>query len=1290
MFVPPPPVQETTSLSICLICNTNTIPPTVVNQLAAIGEVVTHTFESNQSGSQTCVYVYWIQTPHDLHHCGRTIGKRSVRSVMVVPYGLADLATQFYENHPGLAVVWDDRLHLLIPIIRRLGTTLRQVPSVPTPDYLRPISTPLPNLQESRLKALTSVIPDTWIRISREGKYLDFGAPSPELLALSPETLIGSTIDDLPIPPELKQRFKEVIDQAFQTRHLQTLEYEMEVPAGQKYFELRALASSDTEAILIVRDQTDARHSAETIRISEERLRFALEGAQIGTWHWDIVTNEIEWSDRYYDIFGLDRNLAPSLELWEGLLHPDDHDWVIQMLSEILEHHNESSAEYRILRPDGSVRWVNVVGRISRQPDGTPLQMEGIIFDITDRQLAQEKIRQSEEWFRALVQHSSDIVAVIQPDGIRRFVSSGARRVLGYAPDDLIGKNAFQGVHPEDMTRVEQTFRTVLAEPAQTVQIEFRFQHLNGHWVDLELIGENYLEIGGVEGVVVNIRDITARKKAQDLLLRSEEKFAQIFHDSPMAICIISLQTAAILDVNQAFLDISDYSRQDLVHRTPAEVGLWRSIRGLERLREKLLASDGLLSFTAELRRRTGEIRIAEGRSTLMELPEERCALTIFVDATERFRMEQALRVNQERLTETGRLARVGGWEVNLQAEQVYWTEEVFLIHDMQPGRQPTREEAFGFYPPDAQTVLHLAVERTIQTGIPWELELPLITATGRRIWVHSLGHVEYRDARPYRLHGAVQDVTDRHLREERMRLLESAIEHANDAVFITEAEPVDPPGPPIVYVNQAFVNVTGFKQSEVIGLTPTILKSPRAKHDELDRLIEAIQRHEPITFEHITSRKDGSEFWGEISIFPVIDVTGNHTHWVAILRDITERHVIEDRLRQSQRMETLGQFSSGVAHNFNNLLTVIRGYADMLARLFKTEPSTLEMALEIRRAADRGAELVRELMAFGRRTEANRAIIDVNEVVLETTSLMQRLIGPHIQVDLDLDETCPHICADASQLTQVLLNLAANARDAMPTGGILTIQTRLVSVDEQTLSELIDRPGKMVVSTNPITVGKKVKVTVRDTGAGIPPEVLKRIFEPFFTTKDIGKGTGLGLATVYGFVNGTGGFIEVYSRPEYGTTFHIYLPSANQEAFIGIDYDPLLPSLEEGIRTVLVVDDEPAVRKMVKELLHQNGFHLLEAGSGEEALALERSFKGTIDLILSDLLMPKMNGYELVARFLTRRPAARALMMTGDGSRITAETEHTLLPLLAKPFTEEQLLAAVRRSLTGRQKTEE
>ncbi|MBI4748547.1 MAG: PAS domain S-box protein [Acidobacteria bacterium] len=1285
MFVSSPPIQEATSVSICLICNSNIIPANVLTQLLTIGEVTKHSFESLQVGSQTCVYVYWIQTSEDLRSCGRTLGKQSARSVIVVPPALTDGAIQLFENHPGMTLIWEDRLQLLIPVIRRLVVTLRQVPSLPTPEYLRPISPPLPNLQESRLKALTSVIPDTWFRISREGKYLDFGTPSPELLALSPETLIGSTIDDLPISPELKQRFKTVVDQAFQTRHLQTLEYEMDVPAGRRYFELRALASSDTEAILIVRDQTDARHSAETIRISEERLRFALEGAQIGTWHWDIVTNEMEWSDRYYAIFGLSHDLKPSLELWEGMLHPDDHDWVIQALGTMLDHENESSAEYRILRPDGSVRWVNVVGRLGRQPDGSPLQMEGIIFDITDRQLAQEKIRQSEEWFRTLVQHSSDIVAVIQPDGTRRFVSSGARRVLGYAPEELIGKNAFQGVHPEDMARVEQSFRTVLTEPSQTVQIEFRFQHLTGHWVDLELIGENYLEIGGVEGVVVNIRDITARKKAQALLRRSEEKFAQIFHDSPMAICIISLQTAEILDVNQAFLDISDYARQDLLHQTPADVGLWRSMRGVERLREKLVASGGLLSFTAELRRRTGEIRIVEGRSTLMEFPEELCALTIFVDTTERFRMEQALRVNQERLTETGRLARVGGWEVNLGAERVYWTEEVFLIHDMQPGLQPTREEAFGFYPPDAQSVLHVAVERTIQTGIPWELELPLITATGRQIWVHSLGHVEYREGQPYRLHGAVQDVTERHLREERMRLLESAIEHANDAVFITEAEPIDPPGPPIVYVNQAFVDVTGFESSEVIGLTPSILKSPRTRLEDLERSLEALHRREPITFENITSRKDGSEFWGEISIFPVIDVTGKHTHWVAILRDITERHVIEDRLRQSQRMETLGQFSSGVAHNFNNLLTVIRGYADMLARLFKTEPSTLEMALEIRRAADRGAELVRELMAFGRRTEANRAIIDVNEVVLETTSLMQRLIGPHIQVDLDLDESCPHICADASQLTQVLLNLAANARDAMPTGGTLAIQTRLVSVDEQALSELIDRPGKMVVSTNPITTGKKVKVTVRDIGTGIPPEVLKRIFEPFFTTKDIGKGTGLGLATVYGFVNGSGGFIEVSSRPEYGTTFHIYLPSADQETLIGIDYDPLLPNFEVGTQTVLVVDDEPAVRKMVKELLHQNGFHLLEAGSGEEALALERSYKGTIDLILSDLLMPKMNGYELVARFLTRRPTARALLMTGDGSRITAENEHTLLPLLAKPFTEDQLLAAVRRSLTGK-----
>jgi two-component system cell cycle sensor histidine kinase/response regulator CckA len=470
--------------------------------------------------------------------------------------------------------------------------------------------------------------------------------------------------------------------------------------------------------------------------------------------------------------------------------------------------------------------------------------------------------------------------------------------------------------------------------------------------------------------------------------------------------------------------------------------------------------------------------------------------------------------------------------------------------------------------------------------------------------------------------------------------------------------------------VNDTAVRNYGYTRDEFLHMT---IKDIRPEED-IPRLLDdvAIPRTEyknPGTWRH--RKKDGHTISVEVVAHAI--VFGERPACLALATDITERIRLEEQFRQSQRLESVGRLAGGVAHDFNNLLTVIIGYAEMLLSRDTTVNPDAEALQEILRAGERAAGLTQQLLAFSRRQVIQPAVINMNAVVSDTETMLRRLIGEDIELVTRLAADPGLVHADPGQIQQIVMNLAVNGRDAMPDGGTLHIETSNVTLDESYQREHPEiRPGHFVM------------LAVSDSGCGMSPEVRARIFEPFFTTKEPGKGTGLGLATVYGMVKQGGGWIWVYSEPGRGTTFKIYLPRTDEPLSL------IAPKLESdvfGSETIVIVEDQVEVRKLALAGLTGFGYSAHGAGTGKEALAFCQEFQHPIDLVVTDVVMPDMNGLQVAQHIARLRPEVRILFMSGYTTDVIAHRGvlDTGVEYLQKPFTPESLARKIREVLARR-----
>lgn len=748
-----------------------------------------------------------------------------------------------------------------------------------------------------------------------------------------------------------------------------------------------------------------------------------------------------------------------------------------------------------------------------------------------ERRSIERRLREREEHFRALVEHSYDSIAVLANDGAIVYASPSTSRVLGYSATEIVGRPAQSFVEPSSQSTYRKSFDESLQKPGEAVPVRAPVRRRDGSLRHLEGVFVNLLAHPSVRGVVNNAHDITEQRQAERL-------FESALDVSPNGILLINEANSVVI-ANRHAGKIFGYRQSEFIGKPV----------------------DALLKIE--------RVTAAAG------------ARTVGNEAT------------WERGDIVGRHA--DGHKLNLQI-----------------GSAP------------------------IAQGGSTYLLISIVDITEMK-----------------RVQAEVARVAAR---------LQALMNKANDGIAIVSVDGV------IGEVNDRLCEILGRPAAEIIG-RPIYEFSPPSAEFSSKKFADMIREQGGLSPGIPVQRPDGRVVYIDFSA-SIVELE-NEQVVISIGRDVTAQKLLEAQLRQSQKMEAIGQLAGGIAHDFNNMLTAIFGYVDLLEEQLSRGTQPHQDLQEIRAAANRAAGLTRQLLAFSRRQVLQPDVISLNTVIGGLKAMLQPLLHEGIELRITLAPALGNVLADAGQIEQVLMNLAVNSRDAMPTGGRLTIETGNVSLGE----EYGDKRGVL-------PPGRYVTLVVTDTGEGMDEATKSRMFEPFFTTKKVGRGTGLGLATVYGIIRQTGGQIWAYSEPGQGTSFKIFLPRVDAAASQARMPEPTL--VENGSETILLVDDDAVLRRLCRTLLERHGYTVIEAGDPGSAMEVAWHHPGPIHLLVSDVVMPGGDGFELSARMTREFPGLRVLHTSGFaievlGERGLAGVSHAFLE---KPFTPKALSLMVRQVL--------
>ncbi len=640
---------------------------------------------------------------------------------------------------------------------------------------------------------------------------------------------------------------------------------------------------------------------------------------------------------------------------------------------------------------------------------------------------------------------------------------------------------------------------------------------------------------------------------------------------------------------------------------------------------------------------------VLEGRATLWEWHAEKTGKTyerfatpvknddgsvskveFLHDITLRKLAESALRMSEERYRAIFDTASVGIDVVDREGRFLQVNDALAIMLGYTKG-ELLGLTLFDITHPEDREASHNKLRQIVSEKIgSYRFERRFLTKDRRVLWGDvSASAVRDPEGGHLTAIGVISDLTERILAEAERRRLASAIEQAAEAVVITDV------GGAIQYVNPAFERITGYTRDEALGQNPRLLKSGQHDKSFYRLLWDTVKKGNTWSGRLINKKKDGSVYYEEGTISPVKDPSGKITNFVAVKRDITEHLELSNQLFQAQKMEAIGTLAGGIAHDFNNLLQVVLGYSELLLGDRTAGDRDYEDLQKVRHAAGSGADLVRNLLTFSRKIEPNPIAVNLNRQLKHVQKLLERTLPKMIDIRLELAPDLKRIHVDPGQMDQILMNLAVNARDAMGEEGSLTIRTENVTLDEEYC--------RLHAGATP---GNYVLLSVSDTGQGIDRETQAHIFEPFFTTKEVGRGTGLGLAMVYGIVKQHGGHVACYSEVGLGTTFRVYLPVYSAEEEVVPESWGQMPA--GGTETILLVDDEDLVRQLGERILVKSGYSVLAAANGTEALEIYTREKDRIALVILDLMMPKIGGKDCLERLLKIDPRVKVLVATG------------------------------------------
>jgi two-component system cell cycle sensor histidine kinase/response regulator CckA len=841
------------------------------------------------------------------------------------------------------------------------------------------------------------------------------------------------------------------------------------------------------------------------------------------------------------------------------------------------------------------------------------------------------------------------------------FANRAAEELLETRRTDLIGRT-LQEVLPQDLrTPLDTCLRSAMAERA-VAGVDCCCARRGG-WYTITAMPDS------AGGLVIRFCGITGLHEhpaselaswLERIARESEEKFSKAFQSNPAAMSIVNLDKDSIfVDVNQAFERITGYSREEAIGRTPVELGLYADASFQDESRRRLRAG-GYHNLEFPFRTKNGSVVIGRVSAEPIRIDGDLCAISVAVDVTEQRRTEQALKESEELYRHL--------FEVESDALLLVDRESRRILAANMAATQLygyTREELLSM----EVTGLSAEPEKTTQALAKMQHFIPLRWHRKKDGAVFPLEIKScYFDLKGRSvIFSAIRDITERKQMEDALReskeKLSKAFQSNPAAVLI-----LDLTTHTYVEVNEAFEEITGYQRDEVIGKPWMLAVDPADRDDAVRQFLrEGRVRNREYHFR----KRDGALATGLVSAEP-IEVDGK-PHAIASLVDITARLKLESQLRQSQKLESVGRLAGGVAHDFNNLLTVISGYSGFVLKALRPQDPLYPHVQEIKKAAERAASLTKQLLTFSRKQVIEPKPLDVNAIVNDAERMLERLIGEDIELSTALDPMAGLVMADPDQVHQVIMNLVVNARDAMPDGGKLEIATKNVDLDE------------CAAAIHPEAApGRYVRVSVTDTGIGMDEATLQSVFEPFFTTKEIGKGTGLGLATVYGIVRQGGGWIHVCSEVGQGTSFRVYLPRVDACVLPEQPGLPVPSTVPHG-ETVLLVEDEDDVRKLTRAILDSYGYHVLAAADGSEALTFARDHPGEIHLLLTDVILRGMNGKDLSERVRILRPNIKILFTSGHSADIISrrgvlEQDVAYLP---KPFSPDSLAAKLRDVLS-------
>ena len=996
--------------------------------------------------------------------------------------------------------------------------------------------------------------------------------------------------------------------------------------------------------------------------------------SQIGSYYLDANTGLWISSQTLDKILGLNEEYPRDITGWVSLVNSDYRVEMLRYLTQhVLAEHNRFDLEYPIIRPnDKQARWIHALGEVELDENGRALKLVGTMQDITKRKQAEDALKES-DFFLRKSQSIAQIGSFYYDIKTERWISSSTLDEI-YGIDEIYARDiaGWQAlIHPDDRLVFSQYFQHILAEHKR-LDKEYRIiRHSDGQvrWVH-GVAEPQFDKKGRITKLLGTVQDITKRRRAASDLRLTRSSIDNVTD----AVYWID-KAAQFVDVNEAACRMLGYTRQEMLTLSISEIDpAFSEAQWLEDWEEGKLRGKQVLETNHQTK--DGRLIPVEIAANFMEFDDRELICAVVRDITVRKESQRRLQESEERLQKFS----------DVTTEGIFFHQDGIIKDANEPfaalfGYQ--HQEVIGhnflnFVPPNAQEL----VRQKIIHNEEKLYETFALRKDGTIFPVEILG-------RSYKFQGQVmrvvclRDITERRRTE---AALQESEERLRQAVRVAQIGTFDHDHlSASIYWSPQYREMWGWELDEEVLETKI---AAQVYSEDLERVKTAVQRaHDPkrdgfYDIEHRIVHRDGTIRWlsvraqtffaGEGSARSPIRTIGAALDITATRLATETQAALEERLRQAQKLESLGRLAGGIAHDFNNLLVPMLGYTE-LGQMRSSADDKLHSYFEkIGTAANRAADLTKQILAFSRRQMLEIGLFDLNEIINGFQDMLQRLIGENIKLQTYIAPIPCLIRADRIQIEQILMNLVINARDAMPKGGQLIIETDTVYLDES------------YVQTHPETQpGHYVMLSISDTGLGMDSETQKQIFEPFFTTKVRGKGTGLGLATVFGIIKQHQGNIWVYSEPDAGTTFKIYLPRSEEDAKMDAVAMPEMPTVY-GTETVLVVEDEPMVRKLACETLATYGYTVLEAESPTNALQIAATYLDEIHLLLTDVIMPDINGRELYEQMMELRPDLKVLYMSGYTDNVIVH--HGVLDegvnFLQKPFTIRHFSEKVRRVL--------